>query len=98
MDHGKILALDTPANLKQSTGADTIVTVKVASDGDKLAERLKREIAGIVSTRVVDNSVTLQVEGSRSFGAAGRERRGSARIEIMTSRWPSRRSRPSLST
>ena len=29
MDHGKILALDTPANLKKSTGADTIVTVKV---------------------------------------------------------------------
>jgi len=26
MDHGKILALDTPANLKKSTGADTIVT------------------------------------------------------------------------
>ena len=26
MDHGKILALDTPAALKQSTGADTIVT------------------------------------------------------------------------
>ena len=33
MDHGKVLALDTPANLKKSTGADTIVTVKVARDG-----------------------------------------------------------------
>ena len=32
MDHGKILALDTPAALKQSVGADTIVTVK--ADGD----------------------------------------------------------------
>ena len=30
MDRGKILALDTPAALKQSVGADTIVTVKVA--------------------------------------------------------------------
>ena len=28
MDHGKILALDTPAALKQSVGADTVVTVK----------------------------------------------------------------------
>src|SRR5260221_14106648 len=27
MDHGKILALDTPAALKQSIGADTVVTV-----------------------------------------------------------------------
>jgi len=64
MDHGKILALDTPANLKQSTGADTIVTVKVSRDGEKLAQALEREIAGIVSTRVVDNTVSAQVEGS----------------------------------
>src|SRR5271155_5116720 len=28
MDHGRILALDTPAALKQSIGADTIVSVK----------------------------------------------------------------------
>ncbi len=34
MDHGKILALDTPAALKQSVGADTIVTVKALGDGD----------------------------------------------------------------
>jgi ABC-2 type transport system ATP-binding protein len=64
MDHGKILALDTPTNLKQSTGADTIVTVKVSSDGEKLARALEREIAGIVSTRVVEKTVTAQVEGS----------------------------------
>ena len=30
IDHGKILALDTPAALKQSVGADTIVTIKAA--------------------------------------------------------------------
>ncbi|MGC2174309.1 MAG: ATP-binding cassette domain-containing protein [Acidimicrobiales bacterium] len=63
MDHGRILALDTPANLKKSVGADTIVTVKVASNGDKLAEALKSELPGVVSTRVVDNVVTAQVEG-----------------------------------
>src|SRR5580692_7763711 len=28
MDHGRILALDTPSELKRSVGADTIVTVK----------------------------------------------------------------------
>jgi len=64
MDHGKILALDTPANLKKSTGADTIVTVKVSSDGDTLAKALERDIAGVVSTRVVENVVTMQVEGA----------------------------------
>jgi ABC-2 type transport system ATP-binding protein len=64
MDHGKILALDTPANLKKSTGADTIVTLKVLSDGETLAKALEREIAGVVGTRVVDNIVTMQVEGA----------------------------------
>ena len=32
IDHGKILALDTPAALKRSVGADTIVTVKTSAD------------------------------------------------------------------
>ena len=41
MDHGKILALDTPAELKRSVGADTIVTVKAAGDPDQLAEVFK---------------------------------------------------------
>ena len=40
MDHGKILALDTPAALKQSIGADTVVTVKATGDTGRLAETL----------------------------------------------------------
>jgi ABC-2 type transport system ATP-binding protein len=64
MDHGKVLALDTPANLKRSTGADTIVTVKVARDGERLARALGDELSGVMATRVVDNVVTLQVEGA----------------------------------
>jgi len=63
MDHGKILALDTPANLKKSTGADTIVTVKVANDGERLARVLGDELEGVVGTRVVENVVTLHVQG-----------------------------------
>ena len=64
MDHGKILALDTPANLKTSTGADTIVTVKVAKDGERLATALAEVLTGVVGTRVVDNVITMQVEGA----------------------------------
>ena len=45
MDHGVILALDTPAALKQSIGADTVVTVKAAGDVDRLGELLAREVA-----------------------------------------------------
>jgi ABC-2 type transport system ATP-binding protein len=63
MDHGKVLALDTPANLKKSTGADTIVTVKVTKDGERLAEAVTRELRGVVSSRVVENVVSLHVQG-----------------------------------
>ena len=63
MDHGKILALDTPANLKKSIGADTIITVKVTKDGERLAQALAKEIQGVVATRVVENVVSVHVQG-----------------------------------
>ncbi|HUD38570.1 MAG TPA: ATP-binding cassette domain-containing protein [Streptosporangiaceae bacterium] len=64
MDHGKILALDTPAELKQSIGADTIVTVKTTGDPAQLAELLSREVEGVTRTRVTDSTVQLHLQGS----------------------------------
>ncbi len=65
MDHGKILALDTPANLKQSVGADTIVTVKAAGDDmDGLALALSDGVHGTTRTRVVEGGVELHVQGA----------------------------------
>jgi ABC-2 type transport system ATP-binding protein len=64
MDHGKILALDTPASLKQSVGADTIVTVKASGEMDALASTLAAEIDGVTRTRVVDGGVELHVKGA----------------------------------
>ncbi len=64
MDFGKILALDTPANLKRSTGADTIVTIKVSGDVALLASNLKHDIDEILSTRVVQNTVSIEVRGA----------------------------------
>ena len=64
MDHGKILALDTPAALKRSVGADTIVTVKAAGDMDALAARLAREIAEVTRTRTIDGGVELHFAGA----------------------------------
>jgi ABC-2 type transport system ATP-binding protein len=64
MDHGKILALDTPAALKQSIGADTVVTVKATGDIGRLAETLARDVAGVTRTRQVDGGVQLHVQGS----------------------------------
>ena len=62
MDHGKILALDTPEELKQTIGADTIVTVKADGDGQALAERLAGEIPEVTHTRVLDGGVELHVK------------------------------------
>ena len=64
MDHGKILALDTPANLKKSTGSDTIVTIKVAAKADELAENLRRDIDAIVGTRVTDNTLFVEMRST----------------------------------
>ena len=62
MDHGKILALDTPDALKQSVGADTIVTIKAGGDTEAMAERLDGEIAEVTRTRVIDGGVELHVK------------------------------------
>jgi ABC-2 type transport system ATP-binding protein len=63
MDHGKILALDTPAALKQSVGADTIVTVKADGDTQALSERLAEQVQGVTKTRLIDGGVELHVTG-----------------------------------
>jgi len=65
MDHGRILALDTPAGLKASVGADSIVTVAAAGDLSALASVL-REIDGVTSATNVDGSVVVHVKGASS--------------------------------
>jgi ABC-2 type transport system ATP-binding protein len=64
MDHGRILALDTPAALKQTIGADTIVTVRTKGDVHQLAQVLTREVPGITRTRVADDRLELHMQGA----------------------------------
>ena len=61
MDHGRILALDTPAGLKRSVGADTLVTVKVDGDLTGLAELFDQQIDEVRRTREVDGGLELHV-------------------------------------
>jgi len=63
MDHGRVLALDTPANLKQSIGADTIVSVRTTGDLDKLGELLAKDVDGVTRTRAADGRLELHVQG-----------------------------------
>jgi ABC-2 type transport system ATP-binding protein len=64
MDHGRILALDTPAALKAGVGADSIVTVKVAGPASGLAEALQREVAGATRARQLDDGAELHMSGA----------------------------------
>jgi len=64
MDHGRVLALDTPASLKQSIGADTIVSVRTTGDLDQLGVLLAREVAGVTRTRSNDGRLELHMQGS----------------------------------
>jgi ABC-2 type transport system ATP-binding protein len=66
MDHGRLLALDTPAELKRSVAADTVVRVTADGDGEALAQHLKG-FEGAVATRVIDGTVRVDVRG----GGAG---------------------------
>ena len=63
MDHGRILALDTPAELKRSIGADTVVTVRTTGDTGQLAELLAQDVAGVTRTRVADGRLELHMQG-----------------------------------
>src|SRR3954452_17539553 len=58
MDHGHLLALDQPAELKRTVGADTILKLRTDGDGDALLLRLK-EVEGVDNGSVVDGEVMI---------------------------------------
>ncbi len=61
MDHGRILALDTPAELKRQLGTDTVVSVRASGDLEALGERLAGEVGGITGRRVSDGVLQLHL-------------------------------------
>src|SRR5205823_6208175 len=65
MDHGHILALDTPEGLKDGIDADTIVTLRATGDLDKLEKALNRRR---IVTEVVhlDGELNVHVKGAAS--------------------------------
>ncbi|MDA8310685.1 MAG: ATP-binding cassette domain-containing protein [Actinomycetota bacterium] len=63
MDHGRILALDTPDALKRGIGADTVVGVRSTGDLAALGDLLSREVAGVTRTRISEGVLQLHVSG-----------------------------------
>ena len=62
MDHGRVLALDTPAELKRGVDADTIVTVKAEGDPEVMGLAFPRRIAGGTRTRRGPGGVELHAQ------------------------------------
>jgi ABC-2 type transport system ATP-binding protein len=64
IDKGRVVALDTPAGLKRSVGADA--TVRVVADGnlDQLAQVLQREVEAATTSSVMGGAVLLGVQGT----------------------------------
>jgi ABC-2 type transport system ATP-binding protein len=63
MDHGRLLALDTPAALKRSIEADSEVRVVAEGDPHEFARHLEG-LDGATGTTVLDGVVRLNLRGS----------------------------------
>jgi ABC-2 type transport system ATP-binding protein len=59
MDHGSILALDTPVGLKKTVGSGSIVTVHASGDLTALGEHLCKTVDGVTTWKVVDDHLVL---------------------------------------
>ena len=64
IDKGRIVALDTPAGLKRSVGADATVRVVAEGNLDQLAQVLQREVEAATDSKVMGGAVLLGVHGT----------------------------------
>jgi ABC-2 type transport system ATP-binding protein len=59
IDHGRLLAVDTPEALKGSIGVDAMITLQADGDLERLAAILREQIAGVSRVEVVDGVIRL---------------------------------------
>lgn len=69
MDHGKILVCDSPARLKQSTGAGAVARVSVERPGAELEARL-RALPGVSAVEPVEDGYRLLAQGREGLAPA----------------------------
>ena len=62
MDHGKILALDTPEKLKESAGADSIITIAAGGNLEALEQLIQKNLVGIAESRRMDGRLQISVK------------------------------------
>jgi ABC-2 type transport system ATP-binding protein len=88
MDRGRILALDTPAGLKATVGADTIVTVRTVGEASGLPAVLERELEDLTRVRLIEGGVELHVrraDGLVPRVVAAAERSGHSLADLSVS-------------
>jgi ABC-2 type transport system ATP-binding protein len=64
IDHGKLVALDTPRKLKETLEGD-VITIKSENIGELTA--VLSEKLGLTQSRIVDDSLEINVRGGRSI-------------------------------
>jgi ABC-2 type transport system ATP-binding protein len=62
MDHGKLLALDTPTALKRSVGADTVVLMSSDGEVEALCTHME-ELDGVTHVQATDGVVSVHMRG-----------------------------------
>ena len=62
MDHGRILAMDTPNNLKESVSADHIITLSATGDLDTLASIIRDQVEGVTESQRLDSTVQFRIK------------------------------------
>ena len=66
MDHGVLLALDEPAKLKKSVGADTVVRLEVEGDAERLVAPMKA-LDRIADASVVDGTLLVKAREAQGL-------------------------------
>jgi ABC-2 type transport system ATP-binding protein len=64
IDQGRVVALDTPAGLKRSVGADATVRIVASGELHGLAEKLLAEVPGAAGSTVTADAILLGVRGT----------------------------------
>jgi ABC-2 type transport system ATP-binding protein len=85
MDHGRILALGSPTELKRGVDAESIISVKTSGDPARLLDVLERDIAGVRRSRQITGGVELHVaraDGLLPAVVTSAERNGLAVVDL----------------
>jgi ABC-2 type transport system ATP-binding protein len=66
IDHGQLLALDAPEELKRTVGADTVIRLQAEGDPETMLPVVK-EVEGVTDASVVEGVVLVKARGAEGL-------------------------------